>query len=62
MLGCLAAIDALLFGDVLEAFELPRFQLLLPRIPTGRRCELTENRLESLCDEKGSLQYRINLT
>lgn len=25
-----AAVDALLFGDVLEVFELPRFQLLLP--------------------------------
>jgi hypothetical protein len=29
----IAAIDALLFGDVLEVFETPRFQLLLPCVP-----------------------------
>ena len=31
-----AAVDALLFGDVLEVFELPRFQLLLPCVRFGQ--------------------------
>jgi hypothetical protein len=30
-----AAVDALLCGDVLEVFELPRFQLLLPCVRFG---------------------------
>ena len=31
-----AAVDALLFGGVLEVFELPRFQLLLPCVRFGQ--------------------------
>jgi hypothetical protein len=41
-----AAVDALLFGDVLEVFELPRFQLLLPcvRFGQGRQQRVVRDR------------------
>jgi hypothetical protein len=41
-----AAVDALLFGDVLEVFELPRFQLLLPIATFELKNRLTKQTVE----------------
>ncbi len=36
-----AAVDTIRFGDVLEVFELPRFQLLLPCVRFGQGSQQT---------------------